>query len=116
MTPFGLHLRKLRKEAGITQQHMAEAIGVSSAYLSALEHGRRGKPSWDLIQRIVGHFNIIWDDAEHLQKVAGLSDPRVIVDTTKLSPQATRLANLLSQRIGDLDEEIIRDLLTRLEN
>ena len=25
---------------------MAAAIGVSSAYLSALEHGKRGRPSW----------------------------------------------------------------------
>ncbi len=29
----------------------AAAIGVSSAYLSALEHGQKGRPSFDFLQR-----------------------------------------------------------------
>ena len=44
MTPFGDRMRKLRSERGITLKEMAEALGVSSAYLSALEHGKRGRP------------------------------------------------------------------------
>lgn len=110
MTPLGLHLRQLRDERGLTQKDMASAIGVSPAYLSALEHGHRGKPSWALLQRIVGYLNIIWDDAEELQKVAGLSDPRVIIDTTDLSANATRTANLLAQQIDGLDDETLNRL------
>ena len=70
MTPFGEHLRRLRRKKGVTQQDMADAIGVSQAYLSALEHGKRGQPSWPLLQSITGYFNIIWDEAEALQKAA----------------------------------------------
>ena len=66
MTPFGEKLRALRRERGVSQKDMAAAIGVSAAYLSALEHGRRGAPTWTLIQKIIGYFNIIWDDAEEL--------------------------------------------------
>lgn len=110
MTPLGLHLRQLRDERGLTQRDMATAIGVSPAYLSALEHGHRGKPSWALLQRIVGYLNIIWDDAEELQKVAALSDPRVIIDTTELSANATRTANLLAQQIAGLDDETLSRL------
>ncbi|TIT83335.1 MAG: helix-turn-helix transcriptional regulator, partial [Mesorhizobium sp.] len=36
MTPFGEKLRALRAERGLSQKAMAEAIGVSAAYLSAL--------------------------------------------------------------------------------
>ncbi|RVB09975.1 XRE family transcriptional regulator, partial [Mesorhizobium sp. M7A.F.Ca.CA.004.05.1.1] len=61
MTPFGEKLRTLRGERGVRQKDMAAAIGVSAAYLSALEHGRRGAPTWTLIQKIIGYFNIIWD-------------------------------------------------------
>ena len=71
MTPFGLRLRELREQRNLTQREMAAAIGVSPAYLSALEHGKRGHPSWALLQRIVGYFNIIWDDAEQLQNLFG---------------------------------------------
>src|SRR5690606_23042443 len=53
MTPFGERMRRLRAEKGVTQKEMAEAIGVSAAYLSALEHGRRGVPSWTLLQQII---------------------------------------------------------------
>lgn len=44
MTPFGKRLRELREERGVTQKEMAQALRVSPAYLSALEHGRRGQP------------------------------------------------------------------------
>ncbi|MEP6566946.1 MAG: helix-turn-helix transcriptional regulator, partial [Mesorhizobium sp.] len=56
MTPFGEKLRSLRQERRVSQKDMASAIGVSAAYLSALEHGRRGAPTWTLIQKIIGYF------------------------------------------------------------
>ena len=116
MTPFGLRLRQLRAQRNLTQREMAAAIGVSPAYLSALEHGRRGQPSWALLQRIVGYFNIIWDDAEQLQNLAAISDPRVTIDTSDLSAEATQLANMLASRIGDLDDEAIAALLEQLQS
>jgi transcriptional regulator with XRE-family HTH domain len=61
MTPFGEKIRKMRNDRGITLKQMSAGIGVSSAYLSALEHGKRGRPGWHLIQKIIAYFNIIWD-------------------------------------------------------
>jgi transcriptional regulator with XRE-family HTH domain len=61
MTPFGREIRRLRAARGLSQKQMARDIGVSAAYLSALEHGHRGQPSWELLQRIIGYFNVIWD-------------------------------------------------------
>lgn len=115
MTPFGLRVRALRQERGVSQKEMAEAIGVSAAYLSALEHGRRGVPSWPLLQKIVGYFNIIWDEAEDLQRLAAASHPRVTVDTAGLSPSATLLANRLAGTISQLTEAEIAELLQRLD-
>jgi transcriptional regulator with XRE-family HTH domain len=86
---------------------MAAALGVSAAYLSALEHGRRGVPTWALTQKIIGYFNIIWDEAEEVERLAATSHPRVVIDTSGLSPAATELANLLAARIGWLSEEEI---------
>jgi transcriptional regulator with XRE-family HTH domain len=67
MTPFGERMRQLRKRKGVSQKEMADAIGVSAAYLSALEHGKRGKPTWPLVQKIIGYFNVIWDDAAEVE-------------------------------------------------
>ena len=115
MTPFGDIMRKLRAERGITLKDMADGIGVSSAYLSALEHGKRGRPGWHLIQRILAFFNIIWDDAEEVVRLARISHPRIAIDTSGLSPKATELANRLADEIGRLDPSTLEDILNVLE-
>ncbi len=116
MTPFGERLRDLRTERGISQKEMAKAIGVSAAYLSALEHGKRGQPTWDKLQRIIQYFNIIWDEAEELQHLAMISDPRVTIDTGGLSPAATELANLLAAKIGEIDAETAQAFIQKLKS
>jgi len=114
MTPLGAKLRALREERGVSLKDMAKALRVSSAYLSALEHGRRGKPTWILLQRIITYFNVIWDEAEDLQRLAELSDPKVSIDTAGLVPEATELANRLAKDIGRLTVEDLTVLKTEL--
>ena len=114
MTPFGDRMRKLRSERGITLKEMAEALGVSSAYLSALEHGKRGRPGWHLIQRILAYFTIIWDEADEVVRLARISHPRITIDTSGLDPKATELANRLADEIGKIDATTLDDLLATL--
>jgi transcriptional regulator with XRE-family HTH domain len=110
VTPFGAKLRAMRKERGVLLKDMAEDIGVSPTYLSALEHGRRGRPNWVFVQRVIAYFNVIWDEAEDLMRLADLSHPRITILTAGLSPEATALANRLAKRIGQLDETSIKAL------
>ncbi len=115
MTPFGEKLRALRAERGVALKDMAEELGVTPTYLSALEHGRRGKPNWAFVQRVIHYFNVIWDDAEELARLADLSHPRIVIDTAGLSPAATALANRLSRSIADLDAETLEQLRATLD-
>lgn len=115
MTPFGEAMRELRQRKGVSQKDMARAIGVSPAYLSALEHGHKGTPSFDFLQRVAGYFNIIWDEAEALFLVARSSDPRVVLDTAGLPPEYTAFANRLAHRIRDLSPQAIVKLDSLLE-
>lgn len=111
MTPFGARLRALREERKLTLTRMAADLGLSAAYLSALEHGKRARPTPGLVRQICGYFGIIWDDADELQALAKRSRPKVSVDTGGMSPLATELANLLADRIGELDEPALARLL-----
>jgi transcriptional regulator with XRE-family HTH domain len=115
MTPFGERLRALRHSRKLSQKEMARALNVSAAYLSALEHGHRSAPSFEFVQRVIGYFHVIWDEAEEFQRLAKLSDPKVSIDTSGLSPKATKLANVLAERIGDLGEDELETLLTALQ-
>jgi len=110
MTPLGARLRALREARGISLKQMAAALNVSSAYLSALEHGRRGQPTSFLLHRIIAFFNVIWDEAEELQRLAEISDPKVTIDTGGLTPEATELTNRLRDDIARLAPEDLRFL------
>jgi transcriptional regulator with XRE-family HTH domain len=111
MTPFGQKIRELRSQRGLTLKQMAADLNLSSAYLSALEHGRRGRPSPGLIMQIQGYLNVIWDEAEELKTLADVSHPKITIDTAGLSPVATELANTLQRRIKDLPDRRLRELL-----
>ena len=115
MTPFGERLRTLREERGILLKEMAADLGVSATYLSALEHGRRSKPNWSFVQRVIHYVNIIWDEADELQRLADLSNPRIVVETAGLSQKATLFANLLSRTIGELSDAELDAHVTLLE-
>ncbi len=115
MTPFGERVRQLRRERGLMLKDMAAHLGVSSAYLSALERGERGKPTWTLLQGVLQYFHIIWDEADELARLADLSDPRVKIDTASADPKATLLANRLAREIHHLSESELDDMLAVLD-
>jgi transcriptional regulator with XRE-family HTH domain len=116
MTPFGERVRQLRRERGLMLKDMAAHLGVSSAYLSALERGERGKPTWTLIQGVLQYFHIIWDEADELTRLADLSDPRVKIDTASADPRATLLANRLAREIRNLSGSDLEKMLAILDS
>lgn len=116
MTPFGAKVRALRRERGITMKRMAGDLDISQAFLSALEHGHRGRPSPALLVQICEYFHLIWDDYEEMHRLARLSHPRVVVDTRGLDPVRTELANLLADKIDGLSDLDAANLLERLKN
>lgn len=110
VTPFGARLRALRADRGVTLKQLAEALQVSPAYLSALEHGKRGSPSAGLVHQVNEFFGLIWDEADDLAGLARLSNPRITVHTAGLTPEQTALANRLAQTIQRLSPETVAAL------
>jgi transcriptional regulator with XRE-family HTH domain len=103
LTPFGEKLRALRQARGVLQRDMAAALEISAAYLSALEHGRRGTPSAGLIHQICQYFGLIWDDADELAALAKASRPRVRLNAGGLTAAQTALANRMARELRYLD-------------
>ena len=114
MTPFGARVRQLRDSHNITLKKMAKDLQISSAYLSALEHGNRGRPGPGFVMQVANYFGLIWDDVDNLKLLSKLSHPRVRIDTSGLSPPATLLANLLSIHISELDDYTIKRILSEM--
>jgi transcriptional regulator with XRE-family HTH domain len=115
MTPFGARLRELRTQRGVTLKDLAAALQVSAAYLSALEHGRRGRPSAGLIHQVNEYFGLIWDDAEEVNRLARQSHPRAVLDTAGLAPEVTDLANRLAREIRYVTPEAAAQIAAVLD-
>jgi len=116
LTPFGARVRSLRAASGVRLADLAEGLRVSPAYLSALEHGRRGAPSPGLVHQVCEFFGLIWDDAEELARLARLSQPKVRIDTGGLTAEQTALANRLAQVLHRLPPETVAAMHALLDS
>ncbi len=99
----------------MTMARLAARLEVTPAYLSALEHGHRGAPGTGLVHQVCEVFDLIWDEADELARLARLSHPRVTVDTAGLSPEQTALANRLAQTIHRLPADTVKALHALLD-
>ena len=98
-------MREWRSFKKLTQQQQAMFLGVSKAYISALETGKRGKPSPIFVDQICVWLGLIWDDAEELKRLANLSHPKPTVDARGLPADAVYLANIFANNIKWFSEQ-----------
>ena len=115
MTPFGIKMRSLRAKKGQKLQDKGDDRGVSSANISALEHGKRGRPSPAFVDQICVWLELIWDEAEQLKYLAQMSHPAPTLKTASLPPEATFLSNLLAQNIDRLSPLECRQLFEKVQ-
>ena len=104
---FGRHVRKLREQRGLTQQELAEGVGVSVSYISKVENERLhfgDYPSEKFIHKLAEELKA--DEDEMLL----LTDrvPRSIRKRIKQRPEAFRA-------FADLDDKTMDQLLAQLE-
>ena len=108
MTPFGVRIREWRQRKNRTLNQQAEMLGVSAAYLSALENGTRGRPSVVLVDQICAWLGLIWDDAEELKRLAALSHPKPSINARGHSSESIYMVNLLAKNIDRLSVDDCR--------
>lgn len=104
LTPFGQIVRKKRIDKFLTLKEMADALGVSSAFLSAVEMGRKSISS-DLIQKISRYFDLTLEEEGNFIGAADLSKKEVKIGLEGLSPYHREAAVLLARRFSDLSAE-----------
>lgn len=115
---FAMRLKTLRKERGITQQELADGVGISKGGLSYYENSGR-TPDISILERFADYFGVTTDyllgrtnaqtQKAKLQAVCnhtGLSDKAVnlLSDLKETSPAQLRVINfLLEQASEDMD-------------
>lgn len=57
MSSVGERIRKLREDHGISQQALADAIGVQQSTISEIERGGN-QPSWKTLHKLAQFFDV----------------------------------------------------------
>ncbi|MFE5142326.1 ATP-binding protein [Streptomyces fagopyri] len=73
---FGVRLRRLRTEAGLSQEELAQAAGVSVRALSYMERGRSRGPQRRTVRALAAALRLDTDGVRELERVASLGRTR----------------------------------------
>lgn len=115
MTPFGLFMRKLRLESGLLLKDMAETMGVSSAYLSALEHGKKGAPGAEFVSALESKLRLSAAQTEELKRAVRDSATSVTIPA-KATPLGFQTAHAFARKLPNLSEKQLRLVLGVLDD
>lgn len=104
LTGVGKFLRKLRIDNGEILKTMAETLGVSSAFLSAVENGKKKMPeSW--YGKLSAAYSFSEAQQESLRTAVMESNDRVEIHLQHASAGNRELAILFARQFDALDDE-----------
>ncbi len=114
VTEFGKFLRKIRIDRTEYLKDMAEKLGVTSSYLSAVENGKRNATDV-LVRKICKLYNLSLDEAKNLQYLAAISNQEVQICIKNESTLKKELAVSFARRFSKMNNEQIQKIYEILE-
>lgn len=115
LTPFGKAMRKLRIDRDLLLKEVADGVGVTPAFLSAVESGRKAIPA-SLVDRTVKWMRLGSQEAGELRAAADASVVSVQIALGVASAFDRSLATQLARNFNNLDEgqkHAIREIMEK---
>lgn len=122
MGDFPNVFKSLRIKSGITQQQMAEKLGLSRSTIGMYENGER-EPSFEILENIADLFNV---DMNYL--IGKKESTEIIPDSYYLNPEARDMAQFLfenpeykvlfdaSRKVKPEDIQFVKEMIDRMSN
>ena len=114
LTRFGKEVRKLRIEKGVTLKQMATTLGKTSAYLSAVETGRKNLPD-SLVDEAINYFTLEGEMIQQLKRAAELSHHEVRISFNGISEPKREVATAFARQFPILSDETLNQIRNLLE-
>lgn len=109
LTRFGKQLRSLRIENDLRLKDMADELGVTVAYLSAVENGKRAVPdSW--IIKLIEQYSLSEEEAIKLQKAACENKKDIKINLENANEYEAGLALSFARKFRTLSVEQVNEL------
>lgn len=114
LTPFGKFSRKMRIDRGELLKDMANNLGVTSAYLSAVEVGNRNVPEgW--LDKISSAYRLASLEVEKLTQAYSETITQIKIDLSNQSPQHKEAAMVFARELKELDDHEVKEFLAKFK-
>ncbi len=110
ITAFGKELRKIRIDSNEVLRDMAQKLGVSSSFLSAVEVGRKNVPNgW--CEKIASEYNLNDEQLALLQKLAEQSINTVKLNLQQANEVHRNVALVFARDFGSISDETAKKII-----
>lgn len=112
LSKFGILIRKYRLDLNVNLGDMADTLSVSTAYLSAVEHGKK-KITDDFINKVIDFLGVSGTEAEEVRDVAAISRQEHRINVSAHSDSTKEVAAMFARSIesSSLSQEKSRKIL-----
>lgn len=114
LTEFGKALRKIRIDRQELLKDMANNLGVSSAYLSAVETGKRRIPQ-DWVSEIASSYSLSCEEQADLQSAADNSVFDVTISLVNASEQKRDAVLSFARALDGLSDEDLKRIMSSMK-
>ncbi|WP_422460257.1 MULTISPECIES: helix-turn-helix transcriptional regulator [unclassified Endozoicomonas] len=115
ITPFGKEVRKYRIDHAMTLKEMADGVGVSSAYLSSVETGKKTITT-ELVDKIIKLLMLNREDVKKLNQSVDVSRLEYSVKGSGCSDDTKEMVTMFARSFSGLSKEKQDDIKRMLKN
>lgn len=105
MNYFGVRLKYLRMQDGLTQTELGNALEIAKSTISMYESGKR-EPDFETIEKFADYFNVDMATFFPSGEIEKTADPKV----DGLSPLEARLMELVRQLTDDQKKMLLAQI------
>lgn len=109
ISKFGLYIRKIREQENDSLRQMAIKLGISAAFLSAMEVGRKQIPL-EYVEKIKGIYNLTKEQEVELENSIYETNERVPIELAAMNEAQKDVSLMFARKIKTADEDLLRKL------
>ena len=113
-TRYGEFMRILRIKNHEVMGNMAEVLGASLPFISAVENGKKNVPK-EWIDKIIQHYNLNNSEQEELMASIEESKTQTKIDMTNKGKIQRMAAVQFARSFDDMDEETAQKIIDLLK-
>lgn len=114
ITKFGIILRKIRTNSGDSLRTCATKLGITAAFLSSMEVGRKSIPNY-YPQKIKKIYNLAEEDYIELYNAMAETNKHVTIEVDTMNEAQKEITLVFARQINSANSKLIEKLKKALE-